>query len=124
VPNLAPIISLFGAVFFSILGLLCPAIIHLATFWEHTDYSGISDDGVNDDDDDNVLNVQDEIKGRRVMSQWTVFKDVTIVIVALVALFSGAYTSLVDIIKFYSIGGEGIHNNLTISPTSNMAQGS
>jgi len=118
VPNLAPIISLFGAVFFSILGLFCPAIIHLATFWEHKEGGDV------DNGDDYPENVPDGRKGRRVMSRWTALKDVTIAIVALVALVSGAYASLVDIVAFYGGGGAN-HNNMTIiSSTPSPVRGS
>lgn len=118
VPNLAPIISLFGAVFFSILGLFCPAIIHLVTFWEHKDDGNVDNGGGDDDGDDYPENP----KNRRVMSRWTALKDVTIAIMALVALVSGAYASLVDIVAFY--GGGGANHNVTVSSTPSPVRGS
>ncbi|VVC37497.1 Amino acid transporter, transmembrane domain [Cinara cedri] len=52
-PSLTPIISLFGAVFFSMLGLFCPAIIHLATFWEYDDEDSNDNDFENSNSDSN-----------------------------------------------------------------------
>ncbi|KAG8306015.1 hypothetical protein J6590_056690 [Homalodisca vitripennis] len=40
-PDLEPFISLVGAICFSILGLLCPAIIEIITFWEEPEYFGL-----------------------------------------------------------------------------------
>lgn len=130
VPDLAPFISLIGAIFFSILGLMCPAIIHLAAFWEHGDEDGEDTDGSETDDeldfegdyyamgDDTDLDgVQCQRQPRRRssgrsahrrrkgMSRWTMIKDVAIVLIALIALVSGTYASLVDIIAFYGMDG-------------------
>lgn len=123
VPNLAPVISLFGAVFFSMLGLFCPAVIHLVTFWEQNEmddeYCDHSDFEDNLDKDHNVMfnGVVLEVIGHlpqtlekrkdsdsstsnrdKGMSWLTTVKDIVIVLMALSALVSGAYTSLMDII--------------------------
>uniref|UniRef100_A0A2S2PDX9 Amino acid transporter transmembrane domain-containing protein n=1 Tax=Schizaphis graminum TaxID=13262 RepID=A0A2S2PDX9_SCHGA len=134
VPDLAPFISLIGAVFFSILGLMCPAVIHLATFWNHGNEDGEDMDDVSDseddldfdgdyyavDDDTDLEAVQRQPQRRRSsgrstrrrkgMSCWTVAKDVAIVLIALIALVSGTYASLVDIVAFYGSSGEGGHH--------------
>lgn len=117
VPNLAPVISLFGAVFFSILGLLCPAVIHLFTFWEHSNWDGADDEKsndvtfdkqkyvtatFNDIDLENYDNLQQQSSklagGTKGMSWLTVIKDVTIVLFALFTLFAGAHASISDIV--------------------------
>lgn len=130
VPDLAPFISLIGAVFFSILGLMCPAVIHLFAFWEHNDETGEDYDEASDseddldfdgdyyavDDDTDLDGVQRQqqrrrrssgrsTRKRRGMSRWTAVKDLAIVMVALIALVSGTYASLVDIVAFYGAGG-------------------
>jgi len=131
VPDLAPFISLIGAVFFSILGLMCPAVIHLAAFWNHGDEDGEDTDDATDSEDDldfdgDYYAVDDDTdleamkrqpqrrrsSGRTTrrrhkgMSRWTVAKDVAIVLIALIALVSGTYASLVDIVAFYGADGE------------------
>nr|CAD7424109.1 unnamed protein product [Timema monikensis] len=73
VPNLGPIISLVGAVCFSTLGLLCPAVIETATHWEN----GLG------------------------KFRWVLWKNVIIVFFSLLALITGAYTSILEIIKEY-----------------------
>ncbi|KAJ8897617.1 hypothetical protein PR048_002966 [Dryococelus australis] len=73
VPNLGPIISLVGAVCFSTLGLLCPAVIDTAANWE---------DGL----------------GRW---RWVLWKNGFIVLFALLALFTGAYTAILEIVDTY-----------------------
>nr|CAD7452075.1 unnamed protein product [Timema tahoe] len=73
VPNLGPIISLVGSVVYSIIGLLCPAVIETATCWE----SGL---------------------GRW---NWLLWKNLLIIIFSLVALVTGTYISVGDIIKQY-----------------------
>lgn len=130
VPDLAPFISLIGAVFFSILGLMCPAVIHLATFWNHNDdEDGDEDDWDSGDEssfDGDYYAVADDAglggrgarrppqmrrgsaaRRRKGMSRAAVAKDVAIVLIALIALVSGTYASLVDIVAFYNGGGHG-----------------
>jgi len=34
VPTIGPFIGLIGALCFSILGLICPAVIEIVTFWD------------------------------------------------------------------------------------------
>lgn len=142
VPNLSPVISLFGAVLFSTLGLFCPAVIHLVAFWEHNDEEE-EDFKESDLDDDleyevdnyaaydaadleyggNVHWKQQEKKncdlsvGRtKGLSIWIIIKDVTIIIIAMMALVFGAYASLVDIIAFYGSDiGMNVINNSTIN---------
>lgn len=137
VPDLAPFISLIGAVFYSILGLFCPAVIHLVVFWHNRgagadgdDDSETEDDDLNcdadyyaieeDDDDVAVQRASRRTDGvavqraqRRIgggggdggatdnsekgMSRWTVFKDIVIILLALIALVTGTYISLVNI---------------------------
>lgn len=74
IPNLGPIISLVGAICFSMLGLFCPAIIDYVTFYNPNDpwYSGRA------------------------------IKNFLIVLLSLAALVSGTYYSIEEIIVFYS----------------------
>lgn len=135
VPNLSPIISLFGAVFFSILGLLCPAIIHLVTFWEHDDeddedfkYSNSHTNwGFDEDENDHCEKTAPEssqqhdpssresASKRKGMSMWTVAKDIAIILIALIALVSGTYVSLTDIIATYGDHDGHDNHNRTIN---------
>jgi len=71
VPNLGPIISLVGAICFSTLGLLCPAVIENVTYWDH-------DLG------------------------WRLWKNVFVIICALIALVTGTYASILEIISEYT----------------------
>nr|CAD7441604.1 unnamed protein product [Timema bartmani] len=73
VPNLGPAISLVGAICFSTLGLLTPAVIETATCWEHD-------------------------LGRW---NWLLWKNLFIIIFSLVALITGTYTSIIEIITAY-----------------------
>lgn len=152
VPDLAPFISLIGAIFFSILGLMCPAIIHLAAFWEHGDEDGEDSDGSESDDeldfegdyyamgdDTDLDSVQCQRQSRRMssgrsahrrrkdMSRWTMAKDVAIVLIALIALVSGTYASLVDIIAFYStdeaVASGHAADNVTAITTTTIGPG-
>jgi len=143
VPNLAPIISLFGAVFFSILGLLCPAVIHLVAFWEYKNENE-NDENYEDSDSENGLrfdgvdnyamfddmsiecggNTQrqqqrrisnDESSTReKGISRLTATKDVAIALLALFAMVSGAYASLVDIFQCYGSSSKEDAINSTI----------
>lgn len=142
VPNLAPIISLFGAVFFSILGLLCPAAIHLVLFWNYTndnDEHNKDSDSENDLRFDGVDNYamfddmsiecggstqrqqqrgmrSDELGTRKKgMSRLTAAKDIAIILLALFAMVSGAYASLVDIFHSYGSSNKVQSMNSTIA---------
>ncbi|XP_025207537.1 proton-coupled amino acid transporter-like protein pathetic [Melanaphis sacchari] len=141
VPNLAPIISLFGAVFFSILGLLCPAAIHLIVFWNHNnDNSEHNEDSDSENDlrfdgvdnyamfDDMSIECGSVTQGqqqkrmssdplgtrKKAMNRLTAAKDVAIILLALFAMVSGAYASLVDIFQSYKVSGEVHSVNSTI----------
>lgn len=74
VPELGLFISLFGAFCLSILGLAFPAIMELCVLWP---------------DKLGALN-------------WIMWKDIGLVIFALVGLTSGTYSSMVDIIASFS----------------------
>ncbi|XP_073996618.1 proton-coupled amino acid transporter-like protein pathetic isoform X2 [Rhodnius prolixus] len=73
IPDLSPFISLVGAVCFSILGLFCPAVIEAITYYEEG---------------------YGPMKIRLV-------KDIVIMLMALFALVSGSYISIIEIIEFY-----------------------
>lgn len=151
VPDLAPFISLIGAVFFSILGLMCPAVIHLFAFWEHGDEDDEDNEDTDSEDDldfdgdyyavsedaDLDASAQNRAQRRRSsgrstrrrkgMSRWTMAKDLAIVMIALIALVSGTYASLVDIVAFYGAGGEaaahGADMNGTMTTTTTIGPG-
>uniref|UniRef100_A0A1B6DHN1 Amino acid transporter transmembrane domain-containing protein n=1 Tax=Clastoptera arizonana TaxID=38151 RepID=A0A1B6DHN1_9HEMI len=76
VPDLGPIISLVGAICFSILGLFCPAIIEIMTFWDEPEAYGLF--------------------------RWRLIKDIVLAFLAILALVSGTYASLLEISEYYS----------------------
>ncbi|XP_050426625.1 proton-coupled amino acid transporter-like protein pathetic [Adelges cooleyi] len=107
VPDLAPFISLIGSIFFSILGLFCPAVIHIITFWS---------DGTDGGDK------------RQHNSRFVFWKNILVIIVSLVALVAGTYASMIDIVAFYHGGsGGGAHGgpsaglNATVASSSHSA---
>lgn len=69
-PSLAPIISLVGAICFSILGLFCPAVIEIITLWE-------------------------EGYGKY---QWRFYKNVFLIFLSIFSLVSGSYASILEIL--------------------------
>jgi len=71
VPNLGPIISLVGALCYSTLGLLIPAVIETVTYWEH----GLG---------------------------WRLWKNIVVILFALLALITGSYASILEIISEYT----------------------
>lgn len=71
VPNLGPIISLVGALCFSTLGLLVPAVIESVTYWEY----GLG---------------------------WRLWKNIFVILFALLALITGSYASILEIIHEYT----------------------
>uniref|UniRef100_A0A1B6ILH6 Amino acid transporter transmembrane domain-containing protein n=1 Tax=Homalodisca liturata TaxID=320908 RepID=A0A1B6ILH6_9HEMI len=77
-PDLEPFISLVGAICFSILGLLCPAIIEIITFWEEPEYFGLL--------------------------KWRLLKDLILILMSIFALVSGTYASVSKIIESYQTG--------------------
>ncbi|XP_049860590.1 proton-coupled amino acid transporter-like protein pathetic isoform X1 [Schistocerca gregaria] len=72
-PNLGPIISLVGAVCYSTLGLLWPAVIETVALWER---------GVGP-------------------ASWHLFKNALIAVFAVTALVSGSYASILEIAEAY-----------------------
>ncbi|XP_034238168.1 proton-coupled amino acid transporter-like protein CG1139 isoform X2 [Thrips palmi] len=79
VPKLGPVISLIGALFFSILGLFIPAVVDTATEW-----------------------VQDGGACRK--NVYLFVKNGILVVVSLLSVVAGSYSSVLDIISAY---GEG-----------------
>nr|XP_018898193.1 PREDICTED: proton-coupled amino acid transporter-like protein pathetic isoform X1 [Bemisia tabaci] len=73
IPNLAPIISLFGAVGFSMMGLFCPAVIDLVLYYDP----------------------------ERGWTDWRCLKNILLMLAALAATLLGTYSSMVDIITNY-----------------------
>lgn len=147
VPNLAPIISLFGAVFFSILGLLCPAVIHLVAFWDHSnencehyedsdsendlrfdgvdnyamlDEMSIECGGVTQRQQQSRMSSDESGSSKKGMSRWTATKDMAIALLALFVMVSGAYMSLVDIFQSYgsSVKQNSINNTIAMITTT------
>lgn len=74
VPKLEPFIGLVGAVFFSTLGLLIPSVVE--TVFRYPDRLG--------------------------RFRWVLWKNILLGLFALIALFTGAYVSILDIIEMYS----------------------
>ncbi|XP_059469500.1 proton-coupled amino acid transporter-like protein pathetic [Neocloeon triangulifer] len=74
VPTIGPFIGLIGALCFSILGLICPAVIEMVTFWE---------DGLGP-------------------GKWRLWKNVAVMVFGVMALIFGTITSLEDIARVYS----------------------
>lgn len=74
VPTIGPFIALIGALCFSILGLVVPALIEIVTFWEH----GLG-------------------PGR-----WRLWKNLVMIAFGFMALSFGTYTSIIDIIDEYT----------------------
>ncbi|CAH2091649.1 unnamed protein product [Euphydryas editha] len=83
-PNLELVISLVGAIFFSTLGLLLPAVINTVYLW-------------------------DKDLGR---FNYVVIKNGIIVIISIIALVSGSYVSIVGMIEDFS-GHENHNSTLT-----------
>jgi len=73
VPTISPFISLIGALCFSMLGLIVPALIEIVTFW------------------DNGLGPH----------RWRLWKNIIVSIFGVIALLFGSYTSIVEIVKLY-----------------------
>jgi proton-coupled amino acid transporter len=73
VPQIIPFVSLIGAFCFSILGLVCPVIIEILTFWE-------------------------EGFGR---FNWKIAKHAVIMITAMIAVIFGSRSAISDIIKTF-----------------------
>lgn len=128
---------------------MCPAVIHLVAFWDNNDENG-DESGDSDSEDDldfdgDYYEVDDDadldgvprqtqrrrssgrsVRRRKGMSRMAVAKDVAIILIALIALVSGTYASLVDIVAFYGAGGEasGHTTNATIdSMTTTIGSG-
>lgn len=122
---------------------MCPAVIHLVTFWEHN-YENENDENYEDSDSENDLrfdgvdnyamfndmsiecgdNTQQQQQRRmnndesntknKGMSRFTATKDVTIALLALFAMVSGAYASLIDIFQSYGFDSKEHTINSTI----------
>lgn len=73
VPNLDPIISLVGAVFFSVLGILVPAVIETVYCWPNMG-----------------------------AGQWILIKNIILSVFAIFALVAGSIVSVEQIIEEYS----------------------
>ena len=89
-PNLELVISFVGAVFFSTLGLLIPAVVDTVYNWN----TGLG-----------PLN-------------YVLWKNMLIGIVSIIALFSGAYVSVQGMIEDFgghSLEGHDVHDNATLT---------
>jgi proton-coupled amino acid transporter len=74
VPTISPFMSLIGALCFSMLGLIMPAIIEVVTFWD----------------------------GGLGPHRWRLWKNVVIGVFGVIAMVFGSYTSIVEIVKLYT----------------------
>lgn len=91
VPDLEPFISLVGAVFFSSLGLMAPAIIEGVFLWPET--------------------------GR---FHWIMIKNVFLMIFATVALLAGSAVSIYHIIQLYTGDDDEIDTFLLTTNSTNL----
>jgi solute carrier family 36 (proton-coupled amino acid transporter) len=78
VPDLEPFISLVGAVFFGSLGLFVPAFIQIVFL---------------------------QTNGGFGKANWLLWKNLFLMLFALIAMFAGAFVSIKDIIETYTDGG-------------------
>ncbi|GAB0097895.1 hypothetical protein DMENIID0001_135770 [Sergentomyia squamirostris] len=74
VPTISPFIGLIGAFCFSILGLICPVLIEMVTYW-------------------------DEGFGRW---NWVIWKNIIVCAFGAMALIFGSRSAILDIIKLYT----------------------
>ncbi|KAG5683569.1 hypothetical protein PVAND_012842 [Polypedilum vanderplanki] len=86
VPDLEPVISLVGAVFFSSLGIFVPAFIEIVFLSSYEGYGAL---------------------------KWKLWKNILLMIFSLVAMFAGAFVSILDIIETYT-GGSHEEKKLAI----------
>lgn len=88
-PNLELVISFVGAVFFSTLGLLIPAIVDTVYHWDR---------------DLGFMN-------------YVLWKNSLIGLISIVALVSGAYTSIEGMVEEFGSGGshENVFENVTLT---------
>lgn len=91
VPDLEPFISLVGAVFFGSLGLFVPAFIEIVFLQSNGDFGRL---------------------------RWKLWKNLLLMLFALVAMFAGAFVSIREIIKNYTEDDEDEH--ATSTTTSNL----
>ncbi|XP_073967616.1 proton-coupled amino acid transporter-like protein acs isoform X2 [Choristoneura fumiferana] len=82
-PNLELVIGFVGAIFFSTLGLLIPAIVETAYRWDR---------------DTGKFN-------------YIIYKNIFIALISLFAMFSGAYVSVVGIIDEFFVGNHNVDNS-------------
>ncbi|KAL1117199.1 hypothetical protein AAG570_004526 [Ranatra chinensis] len=74
VPTIGPFLALIGALCFSFLGLVIPIFIEVVTFWE----VGFG------------------------KFYWKIWKNIFVIIFGLIAMVTGSYTSVLDIISLYT----------------------
>lgn len=79
VPNLEPFIALVGAVFFGSLGLFVPAFVEIVFLQQNGSFGHF---------------------------KWRLWKNLFLMIFALIAMFAGAFVSIKEIIHSYSGGGD------------------
>lgn len=87
-PNLEMVISFTGAIFFSTLGLLIPAVMETIYRWEH----GLG------------------------AFNYVLWKNILIGLISIIALVSGSYVSVIGIIEdFMADSHEHLHENITLT---------
>lgn len=74
VPTITPFVGLIGALFFSILGIICPVVIEMITFWNR----GFG------------------------KYYWRLIKNIIVILAGLIALLFGSKCAIEDIIKEYT----------------------
>ncbi|XP_056633809.1 proton-coupled amino acid transporter-like protein pathetic [Diorhabda sublineata] len=91
VPTIVPFVSLIGAFCFSILGLAVPIVIEMLTFWD---------------------------KGFGKFN-WKIYKNIVVVVVAVMALIFGSKSAIEDIIEMYSsnalMNNDTLYNSTSVS---------
>ena len=91
VPDLEPFISLVGAVFFGSLGLFVPAFIEIVFLQTNGGFGKLN---------------------------WLLWKNLFLMLFALVAMFAGAFVSIKDIIETYTDGHDKTVTTTTVSSKS------
>ncbi|KAG8232030.1 hypothetical protein J437_LFUL012054 [Ladona fulva] len=99
VPTIGPFMGLIGALCFSVLGIVLPAVIETIIYWEKPSYIPYYRDP------DQFYQLVDYCPkpGHGLGKfKWVLWKNVLILLFGFLGIVSGTYTSLLDIVSLYS----------------------